>query len=149
MILKLCKVCLEEKELTLFHKSHNNKYGVNHLCKPCRAKQQAEKYKQNWFRFQVTLKRAECKKKNIQFNLNEDYLKLIWTNTCPVFKVSFDLSGKRGSYSPTLDRINPRAGYVKGNVAYISFRANRIKYDASIQELKDLVDWYEGATTRA
>ena len=44
--------------------------------------------------------------------------------------------------SPSLDRINPNLGYVKGNVRIISNRANRIKADATADEveliLKDL-----------
>jgi hypothetical protein len=35
----------------------------------------------------------------------------------------------------TIDKIDPKKGYVKGNVWIISFRANRIKYDASLEEL--------------
>lgn len=41
--------------------------------------------------------------------------------------------------SPTLDRIRPELGYVHGNVWVISYRANTIKNDASIEELEALV----------
>jgi hypothetical protein len=41
--------------------------------------------------------------------------------------------------SPTLDRIVPELGYVEGNVWVISFRANRIKSDASLSELLQLI----------
>ena len=40
-----------------------------------------------------------------------------------------------------------KKGYIKGNVAWISGRANRIKYDASIEELRQIVDWMERVTT--
>lgn len=38
--------------------------------------------------------------------------------------------------SPTLDKVIPELGYVKGNIWVISARANTIKNDASLEELK-------------
>lgn len=43
-----------------------------------------------------------------------------------------------GPESPTLDKIIPALGYVPGNVWVISHRANTIKSDASLEELKTL-----------
>ncbi len=43
--------------------------------------------------------------------------------------------------SPSLDRLEPTRGYVKGNVAVISYRANRIKTDATAEELQRVLDW--------
>jgi hypothetical protein len=51
--------------------------------------------------------------------------------------------GKAVPNSPSIDRIDPERGYVKGNIKIISFRANQIKSDASHQELK-LVAAYVG-----
>jgi hypothetical protein len=36
----------------------------------------------------------------------------------------------------TVDRINPRLGYVKGNVGLICMRCNRIKNNATLKELR-------------
>ena len=41
----------------------------------------------------------------------------------------------QGANSPTLDRIVPELGYVRGNVRVISARANQIKSDATPEEL--------------
>lgn len=41
--------------------------------------------------------------------------------------------------SPTIDRINPKLGYIKGNVWVISNKANRFKNDATLEELELLV----------
>ena len=43
--------------------------------------------------------------------------------------------------SMSLDRILPELGYVPGNVAVISWRANRLKGSASVDELERLVQW--------
>lgn len=43
--------------------------------------------------------------------------------------------------SPTLDRIDPVMGYVLGNIQVISARANRIKSDASPEELARIAEY--------
>jgi hypothetical protein len=51
--------------------------------------------------------------------------------------------GRATDNSPTLDRIIPSLGYVRGNVKVISMRANVLKHNASLDELKKLVAWLE------
>lgn len=50
---------------------------------------------------------------------------------------------KNSPNSPSLDRIVPERGYVRGNVVIVSFRANRAKSDLTIAELKQLVEFYK------
>jgi hypothetical protein len=38
--------------------------------------------------------------------------------------------------SPSLDRIDNALGYVKGNVRIISFRANALRSNATLEELQ-------------
>ncbi len=47
--------------------------------------------------------------------------------------------GKLYDDSPSLDKIIPKLGYVKGNVWVVSNKANRIKSNATIEELELLV----------
>ena len=55
---------------------------------------------------------------------------------CPVLGMPLRMNeGKSGPDSPTLDRVIPALGYVRGNVVVISHRANTIKSDASLEEL--------------
>jgi hypothetical protein len=57
---------------------------------------------------------------------------------CPVFPwicLSYQVGVKRWFGSPSLDRINNDLGYIKGNVRWISDRANSLKSDASDKEL--------------
>lgn len=42
---------------------------------------------------------------------------------------------------PSIDRIIPELGYVKGNVAVISWRANNLKSNATLHELESVVQW--------
>ncbi len=46
--------------------------------------------------------------------------------------------------SPSVDKLIPALGYVKGNVAVISRRANQIKSDCtSGDELRQVADWLD------
>lgn len=92
--------------------------------------------------------KRRAKTKNTPFEIDLDYVRFIvghnaqFASYCPIFGVPLDWSCERGSgisalpNSPSLDRIDPERGYVKGNVWIISHRANRIKSDASHEELK-------------
>ena len=60
---------------------------------------------------------------------------------CPILGVPIEVLGEDRNRAASIDRLNPNLGYVPGNVAVISLRANRIKSDATIEELEKLVAW--------
>jgi len=51
-------------------------------------------------------------------------------------------------YSPSIDRMNPKLGYVKGNVRVISQLANGMKQHATLEEVeqfcKTIVGYMKG-----
>lgn len=53
---------------------------------------------------------------------------------CPVLGIKLERGNNNSR--PELDRVVPSLGYVKGNVNVISGRANRIKWNASLEELE-------------
>lgn len=61
---------------------------------------------------------------------------------CPVFGtlLTKDYHGDRDNY-PSIDRLRPELGYVKGNVAVISQRANRMKSNLGILELTQILEY--------
>lgn len=145
--MKTCKICNETKGLTNFTKYAHSADGVHTKCRECLSKYKAQDYKDKWFVYQARLKKAECKKKGLPFNLTPEYLESIWTTYCPVFGEEFVCFDKTSDRSPSLDRKVPSDGYVVGNVTYISARANRIKYNATPDELRKVLAFLEGATT--
>lgn len=59
---------------------------------------------------------------------------------CPLLGIRLERhAGVRTDASPSLDKIRPELGYVRGNVWVISWRANRLKNNATLQELQTLV----------
>lgn len=64
---------------------------------------------------------------------------------CPALGIEIDKGASRLSPgSPTLDRIIPARGYVVGNIAVISWRANKLKNNATADELARLSAWLTG-----
>jgi len=55
---------------------------------------------------------------------------------CPILGIELNYFNEEGYLddSPSFDRIDPLKGYVKGNVAIISMRANRIKNNGTAEE---------------
>jgi sarcosine oxidase delta subunit len=92
--------------------------------------------------------KIRAKNKNLECDLTAEYLNTIATDKCPVF--GFDLAWGRESKdrpsgsqydSPSLDRIKPNLGYVKGNVIWISMKANAIKNSATSDEIFKVASW--------
>lgn len=72
----------------------------------------------------------------IPFNL--EMSDIVIPETCPVFGVPFERNTK---WAPSLDKIDPTLGYVKGNVQVISRFANAMKRDANSDELQRFANW--------
>jgi hypothetical protein len=86
--------------------------------------------------------RLRAKEKNLPFDIDHHFLRSLVVSHCPVFGTPLEWSALRGKgnkavpSSPSLDRIDPTKGYVKGNVWIISYKANVIKNNATHEELK-------------
>jgi len=65
---------------------------------------------------------------------------------CPLLGISInqDPSGNRTGNSPSLDRLDQDRGYDKDNILVMSWRANDLKADASLEELEKLVGSWRG-----
>jgi len=58
---------------------------------------------------------------------------------CPVFKVPLV---KRTEYAPSLDRIDNTKGYIPENIVVVSRKANIMKNNGSVEDLRMLVEYY-------
>jgi hypothetical protein len=99
-------------------------------------------YRNNDKRYKyMMLKRAEKRalEKDVPFKLTMDDIDI--PIYCPILKVKLEIGKTSGpdDFSPSLDRIIPELGYVPGNVKIISMRANRIKTNATIEDIKNVL----------
>lgn len=91
--------------------------------------------------------RRRAQKRGLPFDLERYDIKI--PNFCPALGIPLFRSvglKAQGPNSPTLDRITPELGYVRGNVRVISSRANQIKSDASTAELLQVACWVQENT---
>ncbi|MFZ9725627.1 MAG: hypothetical protein ACO3EH_00340 [Ilumatobacteraceae bacterium] len=66
---------------------------------------------------------------------------------CPVFGTPLVRGGMWVTpHNPSLDRIVPELGYVPGNIAVISHRANLIKSTGTAKEHRKIADWIDRVT---
>ena len=99
----------------------------------------------NPIKVKLQLKKAQCKKEGIPFNITEDDISI--PVTCPLLGIPVVMTlGKGGSGREngwSLDRLDASKGYVKGNVWVISGKANRMKQDMTPKMMRDFADVIE------
>ena len=96
--------------------------------------------KRNPERLMLVSARQRAKAGNFQFNL--ELSDVIIPEFCPVFGTKLEVGEKaKHDNSPSLDKINPNLGYVKGNVKVISHRANAIKSNGSAEEHEKIAQY--------
>lgn len=117
-------------------KRPENKPRLVEYAKKSNAKRRKEKPE----KFMVTAARKRAKDAGLPFDIEES--DVVVPSFCPVLGIPIQVStGKTQDSSPSIDRIIPSLGYVKGNVTVISWRANRIKGDATPEELEKVLDY--------
>ena len=156
---KKCSKCNLPKPLKDF-----SKHGTHAWCKLCanawsaayrlknldniRTQQRVSKL-EHPSRYLLAYAKARAKRLNVPFALQESDI-VIPTN-CPILGLKLEPGplGSQWPASPTLDRVIPELGYVPSNVAVISWRANQLKSDATIDELRQIVEWWQKQPTHS
>ena len=132
-----CKVCHQqrtEKRTKEFLSIPGNKEKINHRYR--------QTYKDNIEHNMLLGCQKRAKAKNIPISITKNDI-LIPTH-CPVLGIPL-LIGQdhcRDNW-PSVDRIVPSLGYIPNNIIIISARANRIKNDATLEELGKLYEFYK------
>lgn len=88
--------------------------------------------------------KRRSKNKKIICDLDMEYMIDIFPEDyiCPALGIKMFWGGDN-TLSPSVDRILPNLGYVKGNVAWISGRANTKKLTRTPEILRKMADWIE------
>lgn len=100
------------------------------------------RWEEDWAGQKIVQLRAKAKKYGIDFNIDASDIPL--PKKCPIFGIPLVVGREGGrNSSPSVDRIDNSKGYVKGNVVVISTKANAMKREASLNDLRKIVKFYE------
>lgn len=162
---KKCTCKLHDHEnpvpLELMGRRKSSKDGYSTWCKKCNSTYTKNNYPRKNYRLKRRLREGmnmslwrgckdNCKLRNIYFDLlPED---VIIPDTCPVFDIPLinDVSylhnnGLKNPMGvdnyPTIDRFDPNIGYTKSNINIISWKANNLKSNATVEDLEKLLKW--------
>jgi hypothetical protein len=168
---KKCYKCNEWKDMSFFNKSRKLPHGVSKLCRQCYNNEDSVKkcnqLRSNRFKHAIengdiefyikrrigTIK-SRAVKNNLHFNLDIDYLIDLWkkqNGRCFYSSIPMNNSMKQDGFQswdgPSLDRIEPENGYVKGNVVWCIFGINSFKGSLGLKSFEDMVRsiawWYQ------
>lgn len=99
-----------------------------------------------WAQIAIGGARGRAKAAKIPFAITVAHITALAVDVCPVLRVPLQYPAqgkvKVSRYSPSLDRIIPALGYIEGNIIVVSMLANRIKNDASPDEIRAVADFY-------
>ena len=126
--------CNNQQCLNIFvKKTNNHKY----CCSKCKNQ------RPSYSKYKNPLAPTFYKRKNvaqrigIEFSIELQDLEI--PEYCPILKTKIILGDPQ--YGLSIDRINSKFGYIKGNVQVISVRANMLKNNGTLEEFEKLVDW--------
>lgn len=155
-----CIHCKEDKLIKDFRKGSKRTCRKCHYAiqksnfhrHPCRTKKRKRQYVLD----EKINRREQCimrmlkrraKVKLINFNLEISDIRI--PKVCPVLGIELSFTNNHhNDSSPSVDRLIPALGYVKGNIQIISNRANRLKNNGTIEEHKKLIEYMEKFTPK-
>jgi hypothetical protein len=167
---RTCTKCAACLPFDKFGKAKKGKYGLQSICKKCcrehyyvpkkseimhrhrlrRATPEGKENEKSWrnnYRRVHRLKRMliearyRAAKRGFEFTITLNDLSI--PDRCPILGIPIScLAESRADGSPSIERIDNSLGYVKGNVIIVSWRANRIKSDATLDELSKILEYY-------
>ena len=106
-----------------------------------------ESFKKDYIKNNVLAIKRRCHEKKIPFDIDKKYMLSIYPKDgmCPALEIPMVFGGgntKENYYnSPSVDRIIPAKGYVKGNVRWLSRFANTILGNANADQILKVGKW--------
>lgn len=166
--MKFCRRCQTSKPYEAFSKNSTAKDKLHRYCKQCNAEYYTtnkERIKETTHHYRSERREEfntlsemtevverhvvarllagakwRAEKTGIEFDLTIDDVSC--PLYCPMLGIRLQIAdGNIGDASPTLDRLDASRGYVKGNVHIISGKANRIKTNATTDEVRRVYEW--------
>lgn len=142
---KVCSECGIFEEYTEFTtRKVDGKWYLSSSCKVTANTRLREDRDKDTVQAKVWNLKSRANRIGLPFNITKEDLTV--PTYCPILGLKLeDTRGKRRTDNTwSVDRIIPELGYVKGNVVVVSWRANRLKNDATLEELEKIYKFYKG-----
>lgn len=131
---KICRRCESDAALIAFHnKSRDTEWRKK------RAEKAKKTRRQQPQRFMCAAAKKRAKASGLEYELNWQQIQI--PDFCPVLGIPLFVGERQCDNSPTLDRLDNLKGYTEDNVRVISWRANTLKRDATLDELEKIVQY--------
>ena len=129
------------------HKEEVDAYNAEYRMRP-EVVERMREYNQNRkstnslidkFRDIVHRCQSRAREKNIPCSITWQDIQEIYVTECPILEIPLDWNSSftgRTDYTPSIDRIIPELGYVKGNIKIISNLANMMKSSSTFDQLQ-------------
>lgn len=151
MLTKTCLTCTNVKPLSDFVKHSGRSDGYTSRCKACAATKERLRVvdkpprklsnERTWEQELVYSAMKRGREQGVPCHISPRDIAV--PLVCPVLGIPIQRGVGHGcDNSPSIDKIVPALGYVKGNIVVVSMRANRIKNDATLAELQLLAKFY-------
>lgn len=151
--MKKCIKCGLKKSLKDFVK-HNNKKkngtpvgdGYRTECTLCNNLRRKKAYDNNPITRMLMNAKSRARQSGLEFNITSEDVPI--PEFCPILEIKLVL-GKANHYdnAPSIDRIDSKKGYIKGNVKVVSFMANKMKTNATKEQClifaKNIKNYYD------
>jgi hypothetical protein len=162
--MKRCCRCGLEKSLDDFYRLTRSRDGYTGVCRACINADRRRWRQQNpdrarktsvrhrligksrdprlyWAKRAFIRVRCRARERNLSFSLTLEELVAIAPHYCPLLGIPLDYGANACDRSSlaSVDRLDSGKGYTKDNIWVISNRANTIKNNATIDELRTLV----------
>jgi cupin superfamily acireductone dioxygenase involved in methionine salvage len=90
----------------------------------------------------VSAAKVRAQKRGLAFNITK--IDIIIPEVCPVLGIPLKHNSRHmGDSSPTIDRIDNSRGYTRDNIVIISMKANRLKSNATLEEIQQIAEFYK------
>lgn len=137
---KRCSKCKQRLPFSMFRRSYTHASGHYPRCLACDKQSTGRSYKQQDPRKKIfSAAKRRAKERGREFSITLD--DIVMPTYCPVLHIPLRAGkGKLCHNSPSLDRIDNNLGYIPGNVRIISWRANSLKSNGTLEEFLLVVE---------
>ena len=149
-----CYECKETKSIRFFPANKRQSGGYAYQCKDCinssydadsARKRRALQKLENGAALLVKSAKERAKKRGLSFDLNkhiDEIQAIIDSGKCQMTGVEFYIGEGRFFNTPSIDRINPKDGYIFSNIRIICWGMNAALGDWGEEKLMQMINGY-------